>query len=440
MKTIIKRIAILAACLLSHNITHAQWERCEDPVILSGSGSYDISVCGSHVYAYEELITVPRLFYSSDNGTSWVERKKPFQERTSVHSFSEVGKYLFASSTEKGILRSEDAGETWETVTTGISELSAGDVLQFGDKLFAYSNKGLLESADTGKTWKVNDGIGSKNVFGIYTNENELYAYLTKEKIALVSADTGKSWSNILFNPIKEIKPSKVKANGNDIYILAYNDNDISFWYSGDKGKNWELRMNGLPFMDKRYIVDFIIKGNNLMIHVNSSKSNDILQGVYISTDKGISWKQRNTGLNRTYLNGDRICSNNEYAYIPIEWGQGIYRARLSDLFAITGAEDTEIEYYSYHFFAYPPRPNPSSDISRILMVWDRSFELEEAITGVCNSMGNIVEGRENMALTYTSKYEAELVWDCSRLSAGVYFIIVKHNGITDCIPVVISK
>jgi hypothetical protein len=437
MKTYIKILTSLVLYFMVLLESNAQWELCSDPVIASGSQNFRVCAYGNRIVASDEM-SYPRLFESLNNGTNWIEKKYPATERLSINSIFEMGKYLFVGSNKVGILRSSDAGEYWEIATKEYTTLSIGEFARLGNKIFASSSKGLLESNDTGKTWKLNVGIGETQAVGVCINENNIYTALPSKKMMFVSTDTGKTWTNIQSGIIKDFKPYRIKANGNNIYMFTYNSSD-GFYYSSDKGQNWEMRMDGIPLLKDRFFVDFIVTGNNLMLYISTSLLIDNYSGVYISIDSGKSWKQKNTGLLNSSFYGTRIPCNSDYVFLSMN-DYGIFRAKLTDLFAPTGVEDIEIEYYNKHFFAYSPRPTPTKDVSRILLIWDRSFDLENAITGVCDSHGNIIENRENMSFTYLSNITAELTWDCSRVGSGVYFVIVKHNGITDCIPVVVVK
>lgn len=418
----------------------SQWEYCSDSLAYTGNTTYIISACGNKLFAYNSPSNKPSLYMSVDNGEHWTENKLNYKEDIGAYTFFQKDNYILMGTSEIGILLSADSGDTWIETINEIPKLSVYEFACLGNKIFAACDKGILESIDSGKTWKqINDSL-LKGINSISVSENKIYAVAPFGGKILVSSDSGNTWKNIQDGLVKDLNAWAIRSNDDDIFICSFPKKDASgagFYYSSNEGESWEARMNGLPLMEKRTIYDFEIYKKNIIVSMFSSISSDKYDGIFISTDKGKSWEQRNSGLfSRETSN---ITCNDEYAFVSVA-RSGIYRAKLTDLFSPTSIEDTEIEYYTHHFFASSPRPTPTNNIARILISWDRSFDLENAITGVCDSQGNIIEGRENMAFTYLSEYLAELTWDCSALGSGAYFIAVRHNGITDCIPVVVVK
>ncbi len=98
-----------------------------------------------------------------------------------------------------------------------------------------------------------------------------------------------------------------------------------------------------------------------------------------------------------------------------------------------------DVRYYTTHFYATEPYPLPARSIVKSKLYWDGSFDLRQAIDGVYDVMGNKVEGKERITLKDIGKATAELVWECSGVPAGVYFIVIRHNGRADTIPVIVE-
>ena len=85
------------------------------------------------------------------------------------------------------------------------------------------------------------------------------------------------------------------------------------------------------------------------------------------------------------------------------------------------------------------PYPQPASVRVRARVVWDGSFDLREAIDGVYDSMGRKVEGKERIRLDARSRTSGELEWECSGVPAGVYFILIRWQGGSETVPVVVE-
>jgi len=98
-----------------------------------------------------------------------------------------------------------------------------------------------------------------------------------------------------------------------------------------------------------------------------------------------------------------------------------------------------EKRYYTTHFWASEPYPQPAKVRVRARVAWDGSFDLREAIDGVYDSMGRKVEGRERIRLDTRSRTSGELEWECSGVPSGIYFILIRWQGGSDTVPVVVE-
>ncbi|MBK6949100.1 MAG: hypothetical protein IPH16_14495 [Haliscomenobacter sp.] len=92
------------------------------------------------------------LFYSSDEGQTWIERGdsvvNPFPT-----ALQRQGKFLYAGTLFGGIFRSPDDGETWEVVNKGLGNLSVFCLASLDKTLYAGTSKGLYSSEDDGESW-----------------------------------------------------------------------------------------------------------------------------------------------------------------------------------------------------------------------------------------------------------------------------------------------
>ncbi|MCX6152789.1 MAG: hypothetical protein NT007_01380 [Candidatus Kapabacteria bacterium] len=116
------------------------------------------------------------------------------------------------------------------------------------------------------------------------------------------------------------------------------------------------------------------------------------------------------------------------------------YRIMINKTTDVKDEIKTDILYYNNHFYASAPYPLPSINSVTAKISYDMSFDLWEAISGVYDVNGELIEGKQNITLKNQSKAYAELVWNCTSVPNGNYFIVVNHNGISDCIPVIVGK
>jgi hypothetical protein len=98
-----------------------------------------------------------------------------------------------------------------------------------------------------------------------------------------------------------------------------------------------------------------------------------------------------------------------------------------------------EKRYYTTHFWASDPFPQPAKVRVKARVAWDASFDLREAIDGVYDTMGRKVEGKERIWVDARSTTSGELEWECSGVPAGIYFILIRWSGGSETIPVVVE-
>ncbi|MEJ5287553.1 MAG: hypothetical protein WHV60_10120 [Bacteroidota bacterium] len=61
------------------------------------------------------------------------------------------------------------------------------------------------------------------------------------------------------------------------------------------------------------------------------------------------------------------------------------------------------------------------------------------AIDGVYDVMGNKIKGKGRITINDVGKATTELVWDCTVIPSGVYFIVIRWHGGSESIPAIIQ-
>lgn len=137
---------------------------------------------------------VQTLYRSSDSGESWDSIGDAIPDETGFSSFPlvlDAETFLLGCSNQ--ILRSVDAGATWETVST---EAGSGMPVQTPDGSIywlAQFNGGLMRSEDLGLTW--HRTIGPGIIGGALLGLPDGRLISRTEKFAVVSADQGVTWT-----------------------------------------------------------------------------------------------------------------------------------------------------------------------------------------------------------------------------------------------------
>jgi hypothetical protein len=159
------------------------------------------------------------FMFSADSGVSWEMRlaEKP------IGAFTVNGDTVTAG-TVKHLFRSVNSGTTWDTVDTADLGNYAYPLhlVQSGGMLFSADVRGIRRSNDNGNHWtRVGTGLGDSSVYCIATNGKALFTGTSSHGV-YVSLNNGESWASA----------GMVTPFG-DIYALAA---DATMLYAGTMG------------------------------------------------------------------------------------------------------------------------------------------------------------------------------------------------------------
>ena len=285
------------------------------------------------------------LFRSSDKGESW-EEIKDFND--DVRSITKLGDVFFAVAaySTDGVLRSTDYGKSWISSNIGIdsSSIREGrfyklDILKSPDKhyLFLMEYNHIFRSADSGKSWQnITENISPyKQYFWDLTATIDNKIFIATDTTAFTSNDYGDTWQKITngigndssfnFYFLKSDKEGNVYAGDRVSGLLLYRKeaniwekfnkglipnyvSDIGFDYSSNTvycatyagiykteylNENWEFCNNGI---NTPVEIDCLAITKSGEVFAGSQDN-----GIYYSSDKGITWEVRNKG-NTDYL------------------------------------------------------------------------------------------------------------------------------------------
>ena len=228
--------------------------------------------------------------------------------------------YIFTSTDRNKIYRSTDNGITWinlefpETPIKSFSFTSPQEVFAGG----WYGE--LYYSSDNGSTWVPrNTGIKSWDIILCITKTStgKLLAGTYTDCISCdgggiyESFDNGVTW---IFLTLLNNIVNSIIINENDNYIYAGIYTGV--YRSSDDGLTWQLKNSGMQSYE---LIKYVAFGNNNLIYAAA----DIYGGkMYKSYDKGEQWIQVDSGLPEdkvtglvTYANNAFVCYNNAAIY-----------------------------------------------------------------------------------------------------------------------------
>ena len=238
------------------------------------------SVGGNRIYAG----TDSGLFVSTNTGATWTEVDSGIVGKYIV-AVAATGMNVIVSTYNSGIFFSTDGGINWSAANT---QVPLCDCFSVSDtSIFAGTESGLFRSTDKGNSWmSINNGLAT--------------LYLSIHAIAVVPQNMSGA-------------PYKLFAG---VYYKGV-------FRSSNNGENWEPVYHGILAQS----IEFVgtspkgYGGTNLF-----ADCIDGAGGLFISTDKGVSWREDTTeGLSQYEITSLLNSDSNAFAST---WGTGIFRSK----------------------------------------------------------------------------------------------------------------
>jgi photosystem II stability/assembly factor-like uncharacterized protein len=191
------------------------------------------------------------------------------------------------AGTDDGLFTTSGEGAPWRRLPTLIAgveaQLRATDVAALSDSVFlAATSLGLLRSTNAGRTWQVqNLGLGGV-VSAVARAKGQPGTALTATAFGLFrTADFGGAWT-LVSEPLGRASVHAIQfLPGNDEVVFATTSDGL--YRSADQGRTWTPRGGGLPLLD--------ITGLGLHPDGRTAFASDFKQGgVWRSDDAGQTW------------------------------------------------------------------------------------------------------------------------------------------------------
>jgi len=401
------------------------------------------------------------VFLSTDEGKSWIQRNNGINTST-VYGLAINGNNMYAGNRENIISLTKDNGETWTNINNGLPD-NAGmkTIVVDSDYIFAVQVGGntIYMSPDNGKTWGITPSSfpGALIYDMLIMNGNLVTSSITG---AFVSSDKGESWvksalddtttkllefaidgdkiyassgSGVFISNNNGFNWSRIDTNKWNISAIAINDGNIyiarnrRLFVKNKNSENWDTLATYITNNDINQILFY---KNNMLVYTPRE------DGLLISTDSGVSWNKRNGGLPSFQIWDLKIKDDEIYAAIN---GAGIYKAKLEDIITDVREENAKLEHCTAYLQYTNTYPIPASDIVRSTVYWNSVYNIMDAQIDIYNMYG-IKQNNPEISIEKQADYKANIVWNCSGYSSGVYFIRVTLGGETMAVPVLINR
>ncbi len=371
------------------------------------------------------------VFLSTDKGDSWTQ----LNNNTNVFPITAItipNNNSIIISTTQDNYRSTDNGLTWSNIqyikkdgsiySSGIPSCvwSLINIPRGADSSYIFagsSNEGIVRSIDNGDWWNpVNAGLWADTrnyiVYALVAAPNasggtNLYAGMGHQGLAYygavyVSKNYGSSWTDIS-NGLPNAAVWSLAISGANLFAGT---NDSGIYRSSIDGAGWTAVNEGLT---SKIVSAITVNGNRIFAGTYDG-------GIFQSTNNGDTWSPINEDLTNLSINALITDDINLYAG-TVEGG--VWKRSLSEIAAV---EPAMVEKPTQFLLAqnYPNPFNPRTTIR---------FSFPEAghvSLNVYNNMGQKVAELVSQEMGAGS-YNVE--WNASGFASGMYFYRLEANN-----------
>lgn len=363
------------------------------------------------------------VYLSTDFGTTWTQNG--LINKTIISLISN-GNNIFAGLENSppecpargNIYYSNNYGNTWDKI--GFSTLPAFSITVCGDNIFVGAgDSGVYKSTNNGANW-TQTSLNDNSVRSLLTIGNNIFAG-TFDSGIYFSTNNGVIWNHTNLN---HRSINCLSFNGYNIFAGT----DSGIYISNNSGEIWTLASI------MRTNIFSVISSNNIIL------AGTYNNGVFLSTNNGLNWINKNQGLydNTTVLSS--IITNN-YVYAGT-LGYSVWRRSFAEIIGIKPIS----ENVPSTFLLYQNYPNPFNPTTKIKFDITANNPL---LRGVGEARGVYTQlkiyditGREISTLVneQLSPGTYEVTFDGSNIPSGIYFYQLKTNTYSETKKMLIIK
>lgn len=384
------------------------------------------------------------LLISTNNGTSWAEKKYHFME---AYAVMKTPTAIYTSSTVYGAYRSTDNGANWALVNQVYPFGHLRSFIMKGSKLFAGTNgSGVYVSTNDGLKWG-DSTLLNQTVYALYTLGSNIYAGTAGSGIFYTTND-GANWTSVTGSTtIYSITSngSRIFAGGTGGVLFSDNSvnwNSISFpvpniggvaaignrvfaggtagiYISTDNGFTWSV--SSFPYPN----VNTLAASGNV-VFAGCEK-----YGFFVSQDLGQTWRSINGNLGNR-ISVSRISVSGSELYAATYRGS-IMKAPISGLVGMSTPIENEL---IKDFTLMQNYPNPFNPVTQI------NYELNKSGFVILKIFD--INGKEITELVNEKQSEGSywVIFDAGKLNlaSGIYFYKMSTNDFVDTKRMVLVK
>lgn len=230
------------------------------------------------------------VYRSVDSGQTWTKFDYGLTDKTIKSLFRSSNGFLYLGTTKGGVFRSTDKGESWHQANTGLSNLFARSFAADSlGRLLVGTDDGIFASTDYGDTW---NQIGVPHSFAnsLSISGNDV-VYASTYQGVWRSTDNGKNWRHTTLVQDAALECFTIYSGE---YVFAGN---CHAYYSKNTGEQWSQIDSGLTACVRSFACD-----SNGRVYTGTEK------GIFRLSDDFACWSY--VGLDSFYVNSIAIAPN----------------------------------------------------------------------------------------------------------------------------------
>ncbi len=362
-----------------------------------------------------------------------------------VYSLLKSGNNIFAGTLSHGLFISTDDGSSWSLAGTSLYSRIVFSLTTFGNYLYAGTDLGVWRTSNNGAYWSVTS-INNNSTYSLASNQTRVFAGLHNSGLFYSSGGTGWFISSLNITNVKAIV-----TDGD--FLLAGGGNNAGVYLSTNNGTNWSpttlnnksvysLALNGnyacagtssgvYVSLDRGYTWTQSGLNNSLIysmaVYGNYVFAGTELNGVYVSSNGGADWVQKNDGLGN--LTVFALCIKDNYIFAGAS-ANSVYRRTLGELVGVNPVSNNIPESFTLSQ-NYPNPFNPQTTINYSIR---QSGKVKLSVSDIA--------GRELAVLVDDTQVAGEyrVIFNGSELSSGIYFYSLTVPGFVSTKKMILVK
>jgi len=291
------------------------WKRCSE-----GLGNVEVDALAWDGQGRLLAGTRMGIYRRVPDADRWEPLTQGFRDRH-VHVFkSDPDGQVFYAGTDSGLLRSEDGGQTWVEVTSGLTGHGMPDLAvdpQSPEHLYVRLKfERVYESWDGGQNWEARwEGLGAaREVISLDLGSSGLLITGANDGLFRWNSDEG-LWQRVA----PELKGQTVLTVviGPRDEAVVYAGATDGLWRSQDRGDSWSRWGEGLEGVGVDPVDEQVAYAGTMY------------EGLYVTEDGGATWKPVRDGVPATAsVRAILLSPDGQQVYVATD--QGVFRRRSS--------------------------------------------------------------------------------------------------------------